>query len=84
MIIDSREALRSFQREAGRQADFYHARGHDLTHVWADIEAHLNVALAEGKSITLLITTGESNPFPISIKHGEQVQQLPNVLTTKA
>jgi hypothetical protein len=81
MISAPREAIRSLQRESGRQADFYHARGNsELTTFWSDIEAAASDCLREGGAIMI---QSQLTNTPI-IKGCQQAQQLHNANVIQA
>lgn len=83
MEFKERTFLRSLQREAGRQLDFYDSRkDYPLAQGWADLEALVTDAIQHGQSLELILKGNDSNT-PI-IKPCEQGQQLPNHNVIKA
>ena len=78
MLITSRDALRSLQRESGRQADFFLNRSEALSEFWGELEGEVTIALKENKAVQLLLVNGRDSISPIPIKACEQGQQPHN------
>lgn len=81
--ITDRTILRSIQREAGRQADFYHRRGEtEIANAWSDTEGLATEALRLQTGIQILLEGNVLNPS--IIKPCEQGEQLSNHNIVKA